>query len=36
LLVTCNLDMRAVEITKTGQEVWSYRTDGRPFRARPR
>ncbi len=35
-LVTCSIDYRVVELDKAGKEVWSYQTDGRPFRARKR
>lgn len=35
-LVTCSLDYRVVEIDPQGKEVWSYQTEGRPFRARRR
>ena len=35
-LVTSNTDSRVLEIDKNGVEVWSYRTENRPFRARPR
>jgi outer membrane protein assembly factor BamB len=35
-LVTCSLDYRIVELDANGNEVWSYRTDGRPYRARRR
>jgi hypothetical protein len=34
--VTCSIDYRVVEIDRDGKEVWSYQTDGRPFRARRR
>jgi HEAT repeat protein len=35
-LVTCSFDSRVVELDRNGAEVWSYRTEGRPFRARRR
>ena len=35
-LVTCSLDYRVVEINPEGNVVWSYQTEGRPFRARRR
>jgi PQQ-like domain len=35
-LVTCSIDYRVVELDNNGKEVWSYRTQGRPFRARRR
>lgn len=35
-LVTCSLDYRVVELDSSGKEVWSYQTEGRPFRARRR
>ena len=35
-LVTCSLDYRVVELDPAGKEVWSQRTEGRPFRARRR
>jgi hypothetical protein len=35
-LVTCSLDYRVVEIDPAGQTVWTYQTEGRPFRARRR
>ena len=35
-LVTCSLDYRVIELDAQGKEVWSYHTEGRPFRARRR
>lgn len=35
-LVTCTLNSTVVEIDRDSKEVWSYSTDGRPFRSRKR
>jgi hypothetical protein len=35
-LVVSMMQQRIVEIDRQGQEVWSYRTEGRPWRARRR
>jgi hypothetical protein len=35
-LVTCSIDYRVIELDVHGKEVWSYQTDGRPFRAKRR
>ena len=35
-LVTCTLSSTVLEIDRDGKEVWSYQTDGRPFRSRKR
>ena len=36
-LVVCSVgENRVMEIDRDGREVWSHRTEGRPFRARPR
>ena len=35
-LVTCTMNSTVIEIDRDGKEVWSYQTDGRPFRSRKR